>query len=131
MASARRTVLGMLEPIHGRQGEVVGWLDDERRIRDLRGAVVAYIQRDGSINTQGGRSCGVLDRGFFRDRNGGAVAFLKGAAAGPVPPVPHVPPVAPVPVVPPVSPVPPVPPVPAVPQLNWSHLSWEEFIAGP
>ena len=49
------TTLRAMEPIHGRQGEVVGWLE-EGRIRDLQGSVIAHIQRRGNVNTQQGLS---------------------------------------------------------------------------
>ena len=46
---------------------------------------IAFV-RNGAVFTYGGSHLGTLNRGFIRDRNGDAVAFMRGAAGGPVPP---------------------------------------------
>jgi len=116
-----------MEPIYNRNGRVVAWQNNDV-IHDLRGEAVAFLSGSNVVNYRG-QHLGVLDRGFFRDHNGSAVTFIRGAIGGPVPPVPSVPPVPPVPAIAPVRPVPPVPPVPAVPSLGWSSMDWDRFVS--
>ncbi len=118
----------LTEPIFDSNGRVVGWLRGQL-IYDLGGNSRAFLHGD-CVSSNRGRHLGRMDRGFFRDRSGNAVAFLKGARGGPILPVPEVPPVPPIPAVPPVPPVSPVPPVPPVPSLSWSPLSWARFLEG-
>lgn len=115
-----------LEPIFDRNGRTVAWFK-ENVLFNLEGRAVAF-RNNNSIVSYRARHLGVIDRGFIRDRNGHAVAFMRGASGGPVQPVPQVPPVPRVPQVPPVPPVPPIPPVPAVPSLSWSSMDWESFL---
>ena len=117
-----------MKPIYDKHGRTVGWLKEDT-IYDLNGTPRAYI-REGAIFNYSADYIGRLDCGFFRDRDGDAVAFIEGASGGPLPPVPEVPPAPPVLAIPPVPPVPPVPPIPAISSLSWSNLAWEEFLRG-
>lgn len=89
--------------------------------------VVAFLFDD-MVVAPGGRLLGFVRSDFMYDRNGYAVAFVLGAADGPVTPLPEVPPIAPVTTIPPVKPLPPVKPVLPVFHLSWSGLSWEAFL---
>ena len=82
-----------MEPIYDQNGRTVGWLKEDV-IYDIDGTPRAFI-REGAVFNYEGDYLGRLDRGFFRDRNGDAVAFMRGASGGPVPEVAPVPPAPP------------------------------------
>lgn len=114
------------EPIFDQSGRVVGWLynqvifDTDKRYR-------ARI-RNGAVYSFTAMYLGQLDRGFFRDRAGLAVAFLSDAEGEPVLPRCEA---APMPIGLPTAPVPPLPsssPIHATPRGDWSSLTWDEFL---
>jgi hypothetical protein len=115
-------------PIFNRQGVVVGWVRDGR-VLDQSSTYRAFVHHKGVFSYDRGY-LGTFDRGYFRDRFGHAVAFVKGARGGPIPPITQIPPIAPIPPIPPIPPVPPIPPIAPIPTLNWSALSWDQFLAG-
>jgi len=117
-----------MEPIYDRNGKTVGWLK-ANIIYDTAGIPRAFL-RKGAIFNYDGEYLGRLVRGYFRDKNGDAVAFLHGAEGGPVIPVHEAPPIPPIFAIPPVSPVTPMPPLAPISSLNWSDLNWEEFLRG-
>jgi len=118
----------MPTPIFDRSGNVIGWLDREI-IRDMNGQHRAFVTEDRVYN-YGGRFLGRIHNGFFRDSNGNAIAFIKGAGGGPLLPIPSIPPIPPVFPVSPVKPVPSVPPVSPIPSLYWSNANWDSFLGG-
>jgi len=120
-----------VEPIFDRSGRAVAWLRNDVVFDRASHRYVAFLQgrHDDMFNYEG-RYLGRLKRGYVRDRQGDAVAFLKGARSGPVLPVYSDSAVLPVPLAPPVSPGPLRAPEAATPTLNWSQLNWVQFLAG-
>jgi hypothetical protein len=114
-----------VEPIFDCSGRVVAWLRGTD-IYHLNGAHAGVINGE-NVYGHFGQQLGVFRNGLFRDHAGGAVAFMRRAAGGPLLPVMSVPPVPPIPSVPPVPAVPSVPTVPGVPSLGWGQ-DWQEFI---
>lgn len=117
-----------MEPIYDRTGHPVGWLLDDV-VRDMKARPRAFVDR-GAVYSYDARYLGVVDRGFFRDRDGRAVAFVRGASAGPVMPPTKSAPMPPIPPIAPVHPMPPVPPPPPTASAKWSELEWDRFING-
>jgi hypothetical protein len=117
-----------MKPIFDYRGATVGWLDSER-VLDIQGNDLAFV-RGGCVYSYLGDYLGTFDRGYFRDRHGDAVAFIKEASSGPLRPLTEIPPVPPVPPIRPVPPIPELPPIPPLPTLAWSQSSWDEFLAG-
>ncbi len=115
-----------MEPIFDRNGRTVGWLRDDI-VFDTKGHCRAFVQ-GGAIFTYGAKYLGTLHNGYFRDRWGNAVAFMKRASGRPIPPVPEVPPIPPLLPLAPLPPLPPLPPPAPPPSLNWSTVSWEELL---
>lgn len=121
-----------MQPIYGRNGQTVGWLNNDVVIYDRNNRCRAFVQ-NGAVYTYQGRHLGALDRGFFRDRQGHAVAFIDGAQGGPILPVPAIVPIPPIPSIPPIPPILPIPPIaPIAPigSFNWSRVDWEGFLNG-
>jgi len=116
----------MTTAIHDRHGTTVGWLDGDI-IRDSSGQHQAFI-RDGNISTYSAKHIGTFRNGYFRDRSGHAIGFVRGASGGPLTPLPALPPLPPLFPLAPIPPIPPIPPVSPVPSLSWSNMDWEEFL---
>ena len=114
-----------MNPIYDREGQVVGWKNDEN-IYDLDGSHAAVRIKE-NVYGPSGEHLGLLLEGFFRDHRGDAVAFLSGAIGGPILPNPSIPPAPPMPAIPPIPAKPSIPPIPAIPSLDWG-ISWKEFI---
>jgi hypothetical protein len=117
-----------MTPIHDRKGRPIAWYAEKKALVSYRGRYVAVI-RDDKVYTMSGVYLGRFKKGFFRDRHGGAVAFVEGATGGPTLPVRAVAPVAPVLPVAPVTPVLPVAPVAPVASLSWG-AEWDAFLSG-
>jgi hypothetical protein len=115
-----------MEPIYNKDGLTVGWLNDDV-VYNMAATPCAFI-KNGNLFDYEGIYIGILDRGFFRDNNGYAVAFMRDASGGPLPPIPEISPVPPIPAVPPMPPIPQIPPIPSIPSFNWSNISWEKYI---
>ena len=88
--------LSIMEPMYGRDGHVVSWVDLERaRIYDLRGAVSGWVYGDEAddwrpIYSRGGDHRGwITESGLIRDHQGAVVSFLAGAVGGPPKPARH------------------------------------------
>jgi len=117
------------EPIYDRHGLVVGWLYDQV-IYDAETRYRARL-RGSAVYSFTARHLGHLNRGFFRDRAGFAVAFLSDAEGGLELPrceaasLPLSLPDAPIP------PLPSQPPMQATPRSDWSPLTWDQFLRGP
>jgi hypothetical protein len=83
-----------MNPIFDNSGKVVAWLGGAEVIYDLNGTPHAYIKNE-NVFDYSGFYHGRFQRGFFRDKNGNAVAFIKGAQGGPLIPLPQLPPLPP------------------------------------
>ena len=114
-------------PIHDSAGLTVGWLD-ANTVRDRSGIHRAFVSNR-SIFTYSGGYLGAFVDGFFRDKSGHAVAFIRGATGGPLLPLAALPPSPPLFPLAPLAPLPPLPPVPALPSLSWSVLDFEQYLA--
>ena len=114
-----------MNPIYDREGQVVGWKNNEN-IYDLDGSHAAVRIKE-NVYGPSGEHLGMLLEGFFRDHRGDAVAFLAGAIGGPILPSLSLAPDPPVPSLPPTPAKPSIPPIPAIPSLDWG-ISWKEFI---
>lgn len=68
--------------IFDRSGAVVGWLDRENVFDRASRSWVAFVRED-VVFAIDGAALGIFRFGFFRDRRGGAVAFIRGASRGP------------------------------------------------
>jgi hypothetical protein len=118
-----------VEPIFVRTGTVVAWYRNGTVFdRGSRRYLAFLAGRRGHLFSYDDHYLGRLRRGWLRDRNGDAVAFLLGARGRPVLPVYFANAVLPVPLASPVAPEPPPAPSPAAPTENWSQLSWNEFV---
>ena len=116
------------EPIFDQRGRVVGWLYNQV-IYDAETRYRARL-RNNAVYSFTAIYLGHVDRGFFRDRAGFAVAFLSDAEGGPILPGCET---ASLPTPLPAAPVPPLPsasPRPATPRWDWSPLTWDEFLRG-
>jgi hypothetical protein len=123
-----------MEPIFDQSGRTVGWLDSDV-VRDPAGRAIAFIPRlaflpQGAVYSYTPQHLGFFGDGFFRDRAGQAVAYLSNHSFGPITPIAQIPPIPPIPSIAPIPPIPPLPPIAPLPTLNWSHLSWDDFVAG-
>jgi hypothetical protein len=116
-----------MTPIYDRHGRVIAWLRSDV-IFDLNGAAQAFLKDDRVISYAGGH-LGRLDRGFFRDCNGGAVAWLEGARGGPLRPMRQLRPLRPMTQLLPLKPLIPLAPLKPLPQMTWG-LNWDAFING-
>ena len=119
-----------MEPVYGRHGQVVAWLEDNRElIRDLGGRVNAWVHDDCVYSLRGAHVGHFVD-GNFRDTGGAVVAYISGAAGGPIKPVKAVTPVRPVRGVRPVRPVRSVRMVRPMRSSGWSQLTFDAYVAG-
>ncbi|MDP2983837.1 MAG: hypothetical protein Q8O92_10970 [Candidatus Latescibacter sp.] len=79
-----------MKGIFDKRGEVVGWLGEEGAditIYSNQGNPKAFLKRD-AVFTFNGMYLGTFKSGYFRDKNGNAVAFIEGALGDP--PVPKI-----------------------------------------
>lgn len=116
-----------MKPVFDRNGRTIAWINNNY-IYNLSGNKVLAFNNKNSIFNYGGKHLGRLNNGFFRDKNGNAVAFLQGAKGGPVIPITQIPPIPPIPTIPPIPPIPSIPTIPSIDSYNWSNLTWESFI---
>lgn len=114
-----------MKPLYDRHGSVVGWIR-QGRILDRDNRYRAFLRGD-AVYSMSGQYLGRFRRGFFRDKSGGAVAFIRGASGGPMTPIPSVPPIPAIPPIPPINPIPSVPPVASMDSLRWGE-EWESFL---
>jgi hypothetical protein len=115
--------------IYNNAGILVAWINGDI-IYDTSGRyAIAFIDNENVISfNNNGKYLGRFHKGFFRDKVGNAVAWIKGATGGPITPVPleRVTPVF-MPVVKPISPIL-SPTINPVESLGWSMVNWGEFI---
>jgi len=115
-----------MEPIFNSRGQVVGWLKGDL-VLDRNNRYRALV-RNGNVFSFRGAHLGTFDSGFFRDKSGHCVSFLKGAQGGPITPITQISPIPPIPPVAPIAPIPPIPPIPPIGSLSWSYQDWEGFL---
>jgi len=121
----------LLEAIFNRKAKLVAWLSYETNlIYNLRIRPVAHIS-GGAVYTYQSQHLGYFDRGFFRDRSGRAVAFIREHSGGLLMAIAPLPPISPP--RPAIAPAPPIPPAaPAMPiTCSWSTLDWNAFLGDP
>jgi len=116
-----------MEPIFSRDAAVVAWLKNDV-VYDTHGEPCAIV-RNTAVIAYDGRYLGRIDRGFFRDVHGDAVAFMRGATNGPVTPSPRVVPVAPPTRDKVITPNVRIVAKPGPASVFWSLLDWDGFLA--
>lgn len=116
----------MPTPIFDTSGKVVGWLDGEV-VRSIDGTHVAFVN-NADVFDYYSQHLGRFGDGFFRDRQGNAVAFVEGATGPPIVPQTEIPPPAPVFAIAPLGSMPPFPPFAPFETNYWSALTWAEFL---
>jgi hypothetical protein len=116
-----------MKPIFDRKGDVIAWLDGQFAF-NMQGRQLSLYRDYESIVSLHGKYLGFFKSGFFRDKQGYAVAFVKGASVGPELPVLQMAPLPPAldVAVFPSSPV--LPPYPNVAKLTWSELGWQGYL---
>ena len=118
-----------LTPIYGRCGTVIAWIDDDV-IFDQCGRWTAFLDET-DVYHPSGKLLGFYEDGWFRDCKGDGVAFTEGCSDnGPVPPICDPVPLPPSLTFPPLPPAATTMPVSPLPTVDWSLLTWNEFIAG-
>src|SRR6266404_5497360 len=116
-----------LQPIVDQQGVTASWLNENGVIHDREGEAIAFV-RANAVDDYNGEQLGWFQNGFFRDGAGDAIAFMTGYVGGPLPPLHELPPIPPIPAIPPIPPVPAIPGIPPLPSLDWSDVTWEQFL---
>ena len=92
-----------MEAVWDDSTSLVGWYEPSNgAVYDASYNLRAVVQR-GSLYTWQGDHRGYIVDGWFRDGDGRAVAFMRGARGGPITPI------TPTPPIPPLMPVPPIP----------------------
>lgn len=117
-----------MEPIFSRHGHVIGWLKQDV-VYDEAGEPRAAV-RNGALFAFDGSYLGRLERGYFRDQNGDALAFMTGAAGVPLTPTPRVVPTPPTTRSLLITPAVRVVPREAPASAQWSKLDWTAFLRG-
>jgi hypothetical protein len=69
-----------MEPIYGRNGQVVGWFD-EGDILDHHGRYAAFVNSDSIISYHGDGHIGWFEDGAFWDSNNQIIGFLRNTTA--------------------------------------------------
>lgn len=119
-----------MDPIYDRNGKVVAWFRRGDTIVDRLGRYRAIVS-EGGIFDYHAHFLGQLHGGYLWDRDGKAVAFVNGAADGPV-----LPPAGAISLPPVAGPEPARPAQPLVADRipayskQWSELNWEDFLRG-
>jgi hypothetical protein len=115
-----------MEPIFSPQGNVIAWLHNDY-IHDELGEPRAAI-RNGRVFAFDSAYLGRLDRFYFRDLHGDAVAYMVGASGRPLVPTPCVVPKPPSPRAVLITPSIRVVPQEAPASEFWSEMDWATFL---
>jgi hypothetical protein len=117
-----------MEAIFDAAGRPVGWLYRRQFVIDRANVCRAFL-RDRVLFSPDRRVLGDFSDGYIWDRQGEAVAFVRGAIKGPTLPAPHVCPPAPIPSAVAVPAL--VPLVAALPshRMKWSPLTLDTVLA--
>jgi hypothetical protein len=119
-----------LEPIFDKNGKVAGWFRGNEAIVDRLGHYRVFVS-NGAVFDYHSHFLGRLQDGYFWDRHGKTVAFIRGAKGGPGLPRTGAEPQPPV-----AGPEPARPTKPLVPRQlpayskKWSELNWDDFLGG-
>ncbi|MBP2625568.1 MAG: hypothetical protein H6Q68_279 [Firmicutes bacterium] len=116
-------------PVFNKNGKTIAWLKDSIVFAKDGSKALAFIEQE-NIFSYSSKHLGIFQNGYFRDKKGDAIAFIKGASGDPFPPRPAIPPFPPRPCIPPEPPTPSVPSVSARASLAWSQTDWEAYING-
>lgn len=116
-----------MQAIFDPTGRTVAWLKNEF-IFSLNGKQVLGHVRSANVWSVKNEWLGFFISGFFRDQQGDAVAFVKGAHGGPSTPVTKVTPSSPVTVLTPVLSIPGPGKSAPTGTNRWSAQTWESFI---
>ena len=117
-----------MESIWDASASLVGWWEPGNgAVYDASYNRRAVVQRGGLYSWRSEHR-GYLVEGWFRDRNGHAVAFVPGARGGPITPIPPIPPIPPVMPVPPIPPIMPIAPIMPVASSRWCSLSFDALL---
>ncbi|GAA3974612.1 4-fold beta flower protein [Mucilaginibacter dorajii] len=115
--------------IYNNAGVLVAWINGDIIYDSTGRDAIAFIDNQKVISfSNDGKYLGRFHNGFFRDKVGNAVAWIKGATGGPITPIPleRITPVF-MPVVKPITPVL-LPMVDPIESLGWSVVNWGEFV---
>jgi len=115
-----------MEPIFSREGAVIAWLHNDY-IYDELGEPRAAL-RNGRVFAFDSSYLGRLDRCYFRDLHGDAVAYMVGAVGRPLVPTPRVVPKPPSPRAVLITPSIRVVPQEAPASEFWSDMEWSAFL---
>ncbi len=118
-----------MEPIFSREAMTIGWLKGDV-VYDETGFPRALL-RSTAVVSFDGEFLGWFENGYFRDANGDAVAYLRGAAGRPVAPAPRVIPTAPTTWALPSTPTVRVTPTAHPATEFWSEIAWAEYLRLP
>jgi hypothetical protein len=116
-----------MKAIFDKQGKSIAWLDN-CYIYNLTGhQIMVFVECD-CVFTYKGKCLGLFTSGFFRDSDGYAVAFIKGASVGPMLPNLELPPLPPFPQATIFPPLVSLPPWLPADRMEWSSLTWNQFL---
>ncbi|QEC78190.1 4-fold beta flower protein [Mucilaginibacter ginsenosidivorax] len=114
--------------VYNKAGVVIGWIQNSIIFNYEGSKALAFIDKQdvfafGGNNTYLGR----FHNGFFRDKAGNAVAWVRGASDGPItlPPLDRVAPIF-MPVIKPITPI--IVTITPIETYSWSNLSWADFM---
>jgi hypothetical protein len=117
-----------VQPIFDKDGTTVAWLQDDT-VRDSQGGTIGFVADEALYTLIGQFVCHVTG-GFFRDRDGAAIAFVEPHGIGPLTPLTRLPPPPPAASLAPLRPLFPVPPLAPLPSLTWSRVGWHALFEG-
>jgi hypothetical protein len=115
-----------MEAIFDRHGDVVGWL--ERQVVYTTTGCPRAVIRGGAVCSYTPVHLGWFANGYFRDLEGGVVAWMRGAHGGPPAPPARLPDACPFPQFATLPPLPPLSPVRPLPVATRSALTWHEYL---
>jgi hypothetical protein len=114
--------------VYNRVGVVIGWIKDAIVFNYEGNKALAFIDKQDVFSfAYGNAYLGQFHNGFFRDKTGNAVAWVRGASGGPItlPPLDRVAPIF-MPVIKPITPI--VTTITPIETLSWSNQSWDDFL---
>ncbi|WP_425116822.1 4-fold beta flower protein [Burkholderia ambifaria] len=121
----------MMEPIFDRNCDLVAWFNAERGyIFSARMEFVAFTRGSGLFSAAKSRHLGFFINGIFRDRQAGAVAFLRGSSPGATPATQATPAIPATPATPASPATPATPARPAKPAGTFSVTTWSALLRG-
>lgn len=113
--------------VYNQAGVVIGWIKNNIIFNYEGSKAVAFTDKQDVFSFNNGNAyLGRFHNGFFRDKKGNAVAWVRGASGGPItlPPLDRVAPIF-MPVIKPITPI--VITINPIETFSWSIMSWEDF----